>query len=169
MSEEQSIINRLDEILEEKKYRRIPLGDQPKYAIFGIGPYSFSPYKIGIPAFYKNPNFSLILTNKNFENKPIMVDDTCYFLSFNSIYDAAVVWLLLKSKQVKGFLNAIIFSEAKRPFTKEILQRLDLNKINKVVTNDEFTNLLLQSNIGNYIPSIDLEKIRNIRENLKFI
>ena len=99
----------------------------PAFSMFGVGDYSYSKYKVGISGFYKKPVFSLIFNKKDI-NKPIMLDDTTYFLSFDDYSVAYVCMLLLNSKSVQNFLHSISFKDAKRPYTKKILQRLDLLK-----------------------------------------
>ena len=47
--------------------------------------------------------------------------------------------LLLNSKRVQDFLLSISFQDAKRPYTKKVLQRLDLNKC---IQNIEFSELV---------------------------
>ncbi len=100
--------------------------NKPDFSIFGIGDYSFLPFKVAISGLYKTYHFSLILP---LEEKPIMLDDTCYFLSFNSLDFAVYTLILLNSKKTKEFLKAITFSDAKRTFTKEVLMRIDLYKL----------------------------------------
>jgi hypothetical protein len=115
----------------------------PPFSIFGIGPYSFQLYKIGISGFYKDIRFTLILP---FDQKPVMLDDTCYFLSFDTLSFAVIVWTLLNLPEVKEFLNSIIFSDEKRPVTKDILMRLNLlyliNNIEFSEIHDSFGELL---------------------------
>jgi len=45
--------------------------------------------------------------------------------------------LLLNSSKVQEFLFSISFQDAKRPYTKKVLQRLDLNKCVKNITFNE--------------------------------
>jgi len=96
----------------------------PKYSIFGVGDYSFSKYKVGISGFYKEPIFTLIRSEI-----PIMMDDTCYFLSFENEIDAAITLALLNSSECIMFLKSTAFLDSKRPYTKEVLQRIDLGKL----------------------------------------
>jgi hypothetical protein len=58
----------------------------------------------------------------------VILDDTCYFLGFNSYLDALFTASLLNRSIVKQFLQSIVFKDAKRPYTKEILMRLDLSR-----------------------------------------
>ncbi|MGN0209868.1 MAG: SAM-dependent methyltransferase, partial [Muribaculaceae bacterium] len=59
-----------------------------KFSIFGIGDYSFSPYKIVISSLYKTICFQLV---SPFNGKPVMVDDTCYQLDFENIEEAKCI------------------------------------------------------------------------------
>ena len=99
---------------------------KPLFSIFGIGDYSFKPFKVAISGLYKTFHFTLVLPQNN---KPIMLDDTCYFIGFDKIEYAVYSMILLNSKIVENFLKSITFADAKRVFTKEVLMRLDLIKI----------------------------------------
>ena len=101
---------------------------KPLFSIFGIGDYSFKPYKIAISGLYKQLNFTLIKPN---ENKPIMLDDTCYFIGFDDLEEAEIIWSLLQSENTKTFLKSLIFSDAKRSVTKDLLMRIDFVQIMK--------------------------------------
>lgn len=96
-----------------------------RFAMFGIGEYSFAPYKVAVSGFYKTPVFSLLHNNE----KPVMLDDTCYFLSFYSYNFAYVAMLLLNDNKTQKFLRSITFLDSKRPYTKKLLQRLDFSKM----------------------------------------
>ena len=65
---------------------------KPMFSIFGIGDYSFKPYKVAISGMYKTTLFSLVKPN---ENKPIMLDDTCYFIGFDTLIEAEITRFLL--------------------------------------------------------------------------
>lgn len=107
--------------------------DAPTFSMFGVGDYSYAEYKVGISGFYKKPLFSLLYNEENVEH-PIMVDDTSYFLSFDNYPDAYTCMLLLNSTRVQEFLLSISFQDAKRPYTKKVLQRLDLKKCIEKIT-----------------------------------
>lgn len=100
--------------------------NKPDYSIFGIGDYSFTPFKVAISGLYKNYSFNLVLPQNN---KPIMLDDTCYLLGFDNLEFAAYTLILLNSDKSKELLQAITFSDAKRTFTKDILMRIDILKL----------------------------------------
>jgi hypothetical protein len=108
-----------------KRKSAIYRGQSP-FAMFGVGPYSFAPFKVAIGAFNKEPRF-LALGPR--EGKPVMLDDTCYFLPCSSAPEAAVLAALCNDSLTLAFLRAASFSSAKRPFTKALLQRIDLAKV----------------------------------------
>lgn len=58
-----------------------------------------------------------------------MLDDTCYFIGFNHPAEAEAIQALLQSAKVKGLLQSLIFSDAKRSITKELLMRIDLGRL----------------------------------------
>ena len=97
----------------------------PLFAMFGVGEYSYSPYKVGVSGFYRRPLFA-VLSSPN--GKPVMTDDTSYFISFDSYDMAYVAMLLLNSDTVQSFLQKIAFLDAKRPYTKKVLERIDIAK-----------------------------------------
>lgn len=108
----------------------------PAFSVFGIGDYSYSKYKVGISGFYKKALFCLAY-NKNNLSKPVMGDDTTYFLAFDDINEAYTCMLVLNSKKVQEFLLSISFQDAKRPYTKKVLQRISLRKAVEVVSIEE--------------------------------
>lgn len=96
--------------------------DKPSFSIFGIGDYSFAPYKIAISGLYKSTHFTLV---SPFNSKPIMLDDTCYFIGFENLKMAEIAHYLVNSELVQKFLKSIIFSDSKRSINKDILMRID--------------------------------------------
>ncbi|MDB5219003.1 MAG: nspV [Myxococcaceae bacterium] len=99
---------------------------QPPFAIFGIGAYSFAPWKVAISAFYKRSTFTVVGPH---EGRPVVLDDTCYFLAFDDEAEARRAARALRSRAASDFLGARIFWDAKRPITKGILQTLDLQAL----------------------------------------
>lgn len=120
---------------------------KPSFTIFGIGDYSFAPYKVAIAGMYKKSNFSLVLPIKN---KTVMLDDTCNFLSFNKYQDALFTFLILNSEKVQSFLKSITFVDAKRPYTIEILKRIDIVRASEQIHFDTLMNESKKYDI--YIP-----------------
>ncbi len=96
------------------------------FALFGIGDYSFAPWKVAISGLHRHPRFLVIGT---VEARPVMCDDTCYFLPFTNEPEAALVAEILNTPHCLDFLNALMFPGSKRPITVELLQRLNLSAI----------------------------------------
>ncbi|MHA1649855.1 MAG: SAM-dependent methyltransferase [Candidatus Helarchaeota archaeon] len=116
------------------KRKSIIYKNRPRFSIFGIGNYTFKPYKVAISGFYKIPIFSLIFP---INNKPVIPDDTCYYLSFDKFENAFFTWVLLNTPDVKKFLKSIVFLDSKRPYTKENLMRISLLKLLDNLSLDE--------------------------------
>lgn len=95
------------------------------FIVFGIGDYTFLHYKIVVSSLYKEVRFKLI---SPYKGKPIIVDDTCYQLAFESKAEATAVLKALNSDKIQLLLETLIFKDAKRVVTKGILMRLDLYK-----------------------------------------
>jgi hypothetical protein len=96
---------------------------QPRFSIFGVGPYTFSPWKVAVSGFYKTPQFAAIGPSRG---RPVLCDDTCYFLPCTTAADARALARLLNSPLAREFFSAFVFPDAKRPLTAEILSSLDL-------------------------------------------
>lgn len=113
---------------------------KPLFSIFGIGDYSFKPFKVAISALYKTYHFTLVLPQND---KPIMLDDTCYFIGFDKIEYAVYAIILLNSKITEAFFKSITFSDAKRVFTKDLLMRLDLLNLSVIIPRNEIEEQLV--------------------------
>jgi hypothetical protein len=100
--------------------------NQPPFAIFGVGAYSFAPWKVAVSGLYKRSTFTLVGPH---EGRAVVLDDTCYFLAFDDERSARRAAVALRSEAATDFLGARIFWDAKRPITKSILQTLDLNAL----------------------------------------
>lgn len=116
--------------------------------MFGVGDYSYSRYKVGVSGFYKQPLFSVLYSD---DGKPVMTDDTSYFLCFGSFDMAYVAMLLLNSEKVQKFLTSIAFLDAKRPYTKKILERIDFKKIIDCLSIDELKQTEQDLYLASYV------------------
>ncbi len=96
----------------------------PRFAIFGVGDYTFLPWKVAICGLYKKLDFRLI---GNVDNKPVVFDDTVYFLSFDNQKDADRAFTLLTSNVAMKFYSSLIFWDEKRPIKTSILNSLNLS------------------------------------------
>lgn len=100
--------------------------NRPPFSIFGVGNYSFSPWKVAISGLYKEPRFRMLGT---YLGKPVVPDDTVNFVSFRTAAEAKELAGVLNSTSALSFLRAMTFVDAKRPFTVDLLKQLDLHKL----------------------------------------
>lgn len=101
--------------------------NQPRFAVFGLGEYSFAPWKVAISGLYKRAAFTLV--GPDAEGRPMLLDDTCYFLGFPNEAAAVTACWLLRSEPAQAVMQALIFWDAKRPITKALLDHLDLRAL----------------------------------------
>lgn len=100
----------------------------PRFAIFGVGSYTFAPWKIAICGLYKKLDFRLV---GQVDGKPVVFDDTVYFLSFEDEQEARKILKLLTSQIATDFYSSLIFWDEKRPIKSSILNSLDLSALAK--------------------------------------
>ena len=103
----------------------------PRFSIFGVGPYTFAAWKIAICGLYKGLDFRLV---GPIDDRPVVFDDTVYFLSFDSQEEARHILGILNSDPVQAFLESLIFWDEKRPIKASILNSLDLRGTEKTYT-----------------------------------
>lgn len=116
---------------------------QPRFSVFGVGDYSFSPWKVAISGLYKKLHFALV---GPYAGKPVVLDDTCYFIPCQSEAEAQYLMRLLDSDATKEFLRAFIFWDAKRPITISVLKKLDLAHLARTLGDEDTINGFLLSN-----------------------
>jgi hypothetical protein len=75
---------------------------------------------------YKSIHFEIV---GPLHDKPVVFDDTCYFLPCETELEARAIHALLSTDEVRAFYEARIFWTDKRPITKELLQKLDLGRL----------------------------------------
>ncbi len=109
------------ELLDNRKSRIYR--DNPRFSIFGVGSYTFSPYKIAICGLYKKLDFRLV---GEIKDRPVIFDDTVYFLSFDTEKEARKILYTLLSQNVRDFFLSMIFWDEKRPIKTSILNHLNL-------------------------------------------
>ena len=108
--------------------------NKPRFSVFGLGDYSFAPYKVVISSLYPDLVFSLV---EPIAGKPVMVDDTCYLLGFEKIEYAKLTLFILQSKLLKRFIRNICFMDSKRVVNRELLMRINLYQLAKTVDYSE--------------------------------
>lgn len=117
-----------------KKRKSSIYRNKPEFAIFGVGDYSFAPWKVAISGLYKSLRFRVI---GPYEGKPVVFDDTCYFLACESECEARLIRDLLTSDVCSEVLGTLVFWDAKRPITKDILSSIDIRSIAKCLGHEE--------------------------------
>ncbi|BAY43653.1 type II restriction enzyme NspV homolog [Scytonema sp. HK-05] len=117
--------------------------NRPEFSIFGVGEYTFAPWKVAISGFYKTLNFVQV---DPIDGQPVVFDDTIYFLSCGSKSEASFIAALLNSQPAKEFLESMIFWSDKRPITIELLKRLNLRALAQVLGKEEDYNGYALSN-----------------------
>ena len=125
-----------------------------QFAMFGIGDYTFAPYKIAIAGLYKSPRFRLLAPVDEY---PVIVDDTCYFLPFDTRADALIVLALLRSRPAVDLLESLFFPDSKRPVTKKLLTRLDLASLADIVDDETITQAALEAGTE----GVDADQLRD--------
>ncbi len=97
--------------------------NRPRFSVFGVGAYSFSPWKIAISGLYKKFSFVVVPPHNN---RPVMIDDTCYSIPCKSEAEARFLHEILSSEAALAFLQSLVFTDSKRPITIAVLRRISL-------------------------------------------
>lgn len=100
--------------------------NKPRFSIFGVGEYSFAPWKVAISGFYKKLMFTCV---GPVNGKPVVFDDTIYFLPCKTEEESRFICDLLSSDESANFFDSIIYWDDKRPITVDLLKRLHLGKL----------------------------------------
>ena len=81
---------------------------------------------MAISGFYKRLAFKPV---GPYRGKPVVLDDTSYFLPCQSKAQADYLSDLLNSPAAQAFYRAFVFWDVKRPITADLLRRLDLRRL----------------------------------------
>lgn len=100
--------------------------NRPRFSVFGHGDYTFAPYKVAVSGLHKQPVFRLVAP---LDDRPVVLDDTCYLLPFEDATEAAIAAAVLNSAECVALIESLVFWDSKRPITKKLLSRLDLNRL----------------------------------------
>lgn len=118
--------------------------NQPPFSIFGIGDYSFAPYKVAVAGLTKTPRFWAI---GPINGRPVMLDDTCYILPCETAEQADILVKVFNGPLCLDLLKSMTFTDSKRPITKKLLQRVDVMSLLKLTFEEpelsDITRLLL--------------------------
>ena len=99
---------------------------KPRFSAFGVGTYTFAPWKVAISGFYKSLNFMKV---GPVDGRPVVFDDTIYFLPCQSEAEADFIQILVRSRPFVELLGALVFNDEKRPITAELLKRVSLERV----------------------------------------
>ncbi|MSR48100.1 MAG: hypothetical protein EXS13_13755 [Planctomycetes bacterium] len=102
-------------------YRGRPIG-----SLFGVGDYSFAPWKVAVSALHAQPRFRVVGPHAG---RPVVVEDTCCILACRDEAQASARAAWLDSRPAQEFLAARTFADRKRPITVELLDRLAIHEI----------------------------------------
>ncbi len=98
----------------------------PRFSIFGVGDYAFRPWRIAICGLYKHLRFRKV---GPIEGRPVMFDDTVYYISFDDEADASRAWDALTSKPAQSLLSSLVFWDEKRPVKASVLNLVNWTKV----------------------------------------
>ncbi|MGL5083216.1 MAG: SAM-dependent methyltransferase [Microcoleaceae cyanobacterium] len=124
-----SYLEKNSKYLEARKSRIYK--NTPRFSIFGVGDYTFTAWKIAICGLDKRLNFRLV---NSIGTKPVVFDDTVYFLGFENEQAACIAFGLLTSQVATTFYSCLTFWDEKRPIKASILNCLDLTALEKTFT-----------------------------------
>ncbi len=99
---------------------------RPRFSLFGVGPYTWAPWKVAVSSLRKELHFRVLGPR---EGRPVLVDDTSYFLSFDAELDAVRAATRLTHPRARSFLDARVFRDSKRKITRRSLMQLDLSRV----------------------------------------
>jgi len=116
--------------------------NRPSFSIFGVGDYSFAPWKVVISGLCKRLHFVAI---GSYSGKPVVVDDTCYFISCQAKEEAEYLAGLLNCEVAQEFFAAFVFWDDKRPITVEVLSKLDLLALARETGSEQMIRRFLNS------------------------
>ena len=98
---------------------------QPPFAVFGVGEYTFAPWKIVVSGLGKQLAFRCLGPQ---QGRPVVPDDTCYFWGFLPKSKLAPSATSCTPRPRRSF-SGPSFWDAKRPITKAVLERLHLGRL----------------------------------------
>ncbi len=100
--------------------------NKPRFSVFGHGDYTYAPYKVAVSGLHKSAAFRLVAP---LDGRPVVLDDTCYFIPFDDATEAAIVTATLSSSACTALIESLVFWDSKRPLTKRLLSRIDLSRL----------------------------------------
>ena len=99
---------------------------RPRFSVFGVGGYTFAPWKVAISGFYKSLSFAVVGPH---QERPVVFDDTIYAIGCETQREARLLHRMLMSDEAREFYLSLLFWDAKRPITVELLAALSLDRL----------------------------------------
>lgn len=99
---------------------------QPEFAVFGVGDYTFTDWKVAVSALHKSPRFRVLPPTAL---GPVVVDDTCLLYACRSADHAQLILQLLESELASQYFAALMQDEEKRPLKSSMLTNLSLERL----------------------------------------
>jgi hypothetical protein len=96
----------------------------PRFAIFGVGPYTFAPWKVAVAGLYAQPRFRIIGPRAG---RPVILGDTSYFAAFDDEAAARAFACRCMSAAAAAAVTQRIV-RGKRPITKALLDAIDWSR-----------------------------------------
>jgi len=115
--------------------------NRPAFSVFGVGKYSFALWKVAISGLYKRLHFAVV---GPYAGRPVVLDDTCYFIACQTEEEAEHLAGLLNSEIARQFFEAFVFWDDKRPITLEVLSKLDLLALARELGSEQVIRQFLQ-------------------------
>ena len=134
-----------------------------RFSMFGIGFYSFAPWKVAISGLYNTFRFVVISSEAG---RPVMLDDTCYSIACSSGEESYLIADLLNSDIAQRFLKSLVFLDSKRPITTDVLRRISLVALaHRLGRLEDLTPYLEQSEAYKSAGQIQLQLVMERRKN----
>jgi len=95
--------------------------NRPPFAMFGVGDYAFTPYKVCVSGLHPEPRFRVVTPH---DDQPTLLDDTSYYLPCATFTAAEHLASALNSPAVQAQIHSLRIPGAKRPITKRLLEQL---------------------------------------------
>ena len=99
---------------------------RPPFSIFGVGDYSFAPWKVAIAGLARELRFTVV---GPIDGCPVLFDDTCYFLPCRDEAEARAVHDRVSSDGARAAWSSLIFWDAKRPITAKLLNAVAWERV----------------------------------------
>lgn len=164
-----SYLNRFKKELLSRKSKWFKGEDKPFYSLFGIGEYTFKPFKVVWCCMSYKPNFSVVskVTDKFIGIKPLIPDNTIGNISFDSEKEAHFVCAVLNSEKAK-LLFSMRSSKSKWGISIEMVKKIPIPRFNpKDKEHLKLSELSMKAH--NYAYKNEMDKISRIEEEINKI